>query len=517
LTDLNDEREDSLKKRYAYKLLTNLIGFGFSIITAGIIPRGLGPKLYGDYNFLTNFFTQTVSFFNSGTSFAFYTIISQRQREYGIIRFYWGFLLAVSLLVIIFISFSCSTKLNIYFWPDQEIGFIFLAAFFSLLIWQHQTVSSLIDAYALTTKGEIARIAQRALAVGLLLLMFFSKQFSLFNFFAYNYVILTFLIFVWWRILHNNFIPLFPKEHLKTQKRKEYIKEFYSYSSPLIVYAALGLVVGVLDRWLLQLYSGSIQQGFFGLSFRIGAICLMFTSAMTPLITREFAISFEKNDIPAMARLFRKYVPMLYSIAAYFGCFVVFAADKITFILGGEKYQQAGMTVAIMALYPIHGTYGQLCGSLFYSTGQTKTYRNVGIIFMLLGLPVVYFLIAPTDKLGLNAGATGLAIKMVTINFLWVNVLLYIMARFLGLPFWRYLGHQVLSMVCLLGCAGLATIFIDQGFGGHDQVILSFVLSGFLYTVLVSMVLFAKPMIFGLKRRDIRTILQFAVERIKRI
>src|SRR3990172_9100363 len=78
-------KEDSLKKRYLFKLGTNLIGMVIGIITQAIIPRGLGPKAFGDFSFLRDFFTQFVGFFDMGTSIGFYTKLSQRQKDIGII------------------------------------------------------------------------------------------------------------------------------------------------------------------------------------------------------------------------------------------------------------------------------------------------------------------------------------------------------------------------------------------------------------------------------------------------
>ena len=45
----------SLKKRYGFKLLGNLIGLPLNFAVQMLVPRALGPKYYGDYNFLTNF------------------------------------------------------------------------------------------------------------------------------------------------------------------------------------------------------------------------------------------------------------------------------------------------------------------------------------------------------------------------------------------------------------------------------------------------------------------------------
>jgi O-antigen/teichoic acid export membrane protein len=333
------------------------------------------------------------------------------------------------------------------------------------------------------------------------------NQLNLTHFFFYHYFILIFLAlaFIW--VMERSGHSLRRSWKLSLNKIKGYTKEFYSYSHPLFVYALVGLIVGILDRWMLQKFAGSVEQGFYGLSYQIGAVCFLFTSAMTPLITREFAIAFGEKDLREMARLFRRYSPMLYAIAAYFACFIAVQADKVTFIMGGEKFQHAALAVMIMAFYPIHQTYGQLSGSVFYATGQTALYRNIGVAFMLIGLPVTYLLIAPGHMLGLNAGATGLAIKMVVLQFIGVNVQLWFNTRLLKLRFWRYVGHQIVSVGCLLGVAAISMLVVDKGLGLQNKVVLSFFLSGVFYTLMTGVLGYAQPVLFGLQRRDIRNLL----------
>ena len=84
---------DSLGKRYFYKLLTNLVSLPVYFVTQAIIPRGLGPQAYGDFNFLTNFFSQVMGFLDMGTSIGFYTKLSQRPHETALVSFYFYFLL----------------------------------------------------------------------------------------------------------------------------------------------------------------------------------------------------------------------------------------------------------------------------------------------------------------------------------------------------------------------------------------------------------------------------------------
>jgi hypothetical protein len=161
------------------------------------------------------------------------------------------------------------------------------------------------------------------------------------------------------------------------------------------------------------------------------------------------------------------------------------------------------MPVIIMAFYPIAQTYANLSGSLFFATGQTSLYRNIGVIFMVGGLPLTYFLIAPASKLGLGIGATGLAIKVVALAFIVVNVQLYYNARLLGLRFWRYVGHQFLSVGCMLGSAVAVRLALEMSPLIRAHIIVGFLLAGLLYTIIVMGVTFFQPLLFGLQRQDL--------------
>lgn len=493
----------SLKKRYLAKLFANLIGLGISLVTQAIIPRGLGSRAYGDFSFLSNFFSKLMPFFSMSTSIGFYTKISQRQDEFALVSFYFQFTGLAFIVLIFFVQASWFTGAADIFWVDQKMGYVYMAAIFAMLTWLAQILTSIADACGLTVSTELAKIAQKFLGLALILALFFSKNFSLTNFFLYHYSILLFLVtlFIW--IITKNKQSFFKKWKLTHEQIYGYVKELYQYSHPLFVYSLVGMVIGILDRWVLQKFGGSVQQGFFGLSYQVGAICFLFTSAMTSLITREFSIVHAMNNRTEMAALFRRYIPLLYSIAAFFGCFASVQAAKITYIFGGQQFAGAAVPMMIMAFYPIHQTYGQLSGSVFYATGQTKLYRNIGLLFMFAGLPVLYFMLAPSEKMGLNAGAAGLALKFVLLQFVGVNVQLYFNAKYLNFKFSRYFFHQIICVVFLVGLALICKFFFDAFVGIQGNIFLSFFLSGLLYSVLVLTMMWIFPMVFGLKRNDL--------------
>jgi O-antigen/teichoic acid export membrane protein len=277
-----------------------------------------------------------------------------------------------------------------------------------------------------------------------------------------------------------------------------YTREFYSYCSPLFVLALGGLVLGIFDRWILQRYAGSVQQGFFAFSYQLGAACFIFTVSMTPLITRDFSISFAKKDMEGMARAFRRYIPLFYAISAFLCCFLSVQAGNIISIFGGKSYAQALLAIQIMAFYPIHQTYGQLSGAVFYATGQTRLYRNIGLLFGIIGIPLTIFLLNPT--FGINAGAAGLAVKMVVLQFIAVNIQLYFNARLLKLPFLKYIAHQVLSIGVLFSLSLLCAILINIA---TLNTLIRFLSEGILYALLVGIVVYFWPALFGMKSEDI--------------
>jgi O-antigen/teichoic acid export membrane protein len=508
---------DSLHRRYFYKLATGFVGLALSVVTQAIIPRGLGPRVYGDFAFLSNFFTRVVGFFDTGTSLGFYIKVSQRPRESGLVTFYGYFVGLVALLVAGLVLLSQTTGVWVHVWPSQNLGAIYLAAVWGLLTWMVRLATMMADAYGLTVQSSLASMAQKALGLALIALLFGLHWLRLTTFFFYHYAIMSFfLVAVAWLLRRGGHGVDWQKK-LSAAAVRGYLREFFDYSHPLFFYALVGLVTGVLDRWLLQVFGGSVQQGFFGLSYQIGALCFLFTGAMTPLLTREFAIAFEKQDLAQMAHLFRRYIPLFYGVAAYFACFLAVQADKVIYLMGGKNFQGAYLAVTIMLFYPIHQTYGQLSGSVFYATGQTALYRNIGIIIMVIGLPVTYFLIAPTDKMGLNAGASGLAIKMVALQFVAVNIQLYFNSKLLGLRFWTYVAHQIITVACLLGVALLVTLLVDKVLLIYTGTIVRFFLAGLLYTLVTIAVLYFQPIIFGLKKQDISLIRSLILERFSSI
>lgn len=488
--------EDSLKKRYSIKLVANIINALINAVLIAIVPKALGPIAYGQFVFLQDFYAKIIGFLDMGTSLAFFTKLSARHNRKELITFYFFYSLAVFFVITLAIIMIHYCGMNNTLLPEIPVEYIYLGLVYGFLIWFTQIFIKISDAYALTVSVELIKILHRTTSILFLLYCVYFTIFDLKTYFYYNYVVLTlFLIIISWYFIHKT---IFDKLVFSFNFNiKKTIKEFIDYCHPLMVSGMIGMFIGIFDLWLLQKIAGSEQMGFYGLSYSLAAMCFLFTSAMTPIITREFSKSYEKKDIVEIKKLFYRYIPMLYSLAAFFAVFISFQNENVILIFADEKFKEAHWVLVIMAFYPIHQTYGQLSGAVFHATGQTIRYRNIGILSSLIGLCFSLLFIFIFDL-----KAMGLAYKIVLTQLLGVTIQLYYNAKFLNLDLKYFLLHQIGTLFFFILIAFTATHIISI-----QTPIVSFLVSGLIYTVLVIIFGYIFPSVFAITHNEIKTTL----------
>jgi len=169
------------------------VGILFNLIIQAIVPRRLGPGAYGDFSFLTSFFSQFLGFLDMGTSTCFYVKLSQRPKDLHLVLFYFHFIGISSLLVLVGVGVLLTSTAYASVWPGQHAIYIYLAACLGILTWIVQVLGSMADAYGFTVNAEVVKISQRVFGLFLIFLLCVFDQINLDNFFYYNYLILCFL------------------------------------------------------------------------------------------------------------------------------------------------------------------------------------------------------------------------------------------------------------------------------------------------------------------------------------
>lgn len=510
--------EPTLAKRYAFKLLANMASVPVYLVMEAILPRALGPQTYGNYAFVTNLFQQFTGFLDMGTSTCFYNALSRRQQDGGLVSFYMRIMVAVLVVMLLASCLLLVPEVGQWLMPDVPLWMAPFGAVWAFLFWWSRVLRSMNDAIGATVKSELVRTVCSLASIVILVALFWGDWLDVHSLFIQQYILMGGTAAGFWLVMRG-FWDNGPSKacwRLPQGAGKAYGKEFFDYSHPLFVQALLSFLLLAAERWLLQWFDGSAQQGFFALSQKVSMACFLFVSAMTPLIMRELSIAWGNKDKEAMGRLLSRFAPMLYMIAAYFSCFTVVEGEVLVRIFGGEEFLAAIVPVQIMALYPVHQTYGQLAGSVFHATGRTTVMRNLTALECIYGFTTAWFFLAPPEYYGLGWGATGLAIKTVCVQFVTVNIYLWLASRMIPLNFWRNLAHQFWCVGILLtlayGCRTLTFLLTQDSLGD----LLRFLLSGMLYTLLVGALAFIFPPIMGMSRMEFREILFRVREAVRR-
>jgi O-antigen/teichoic acid export membrane protein len=455
--------ENSLNKDYRYKIATNFLRVPVSFAIQALFPRLLGPVAYGNFEFLSAFADKIINFLDNGASVGFFTKLSQNKDDRKLVRFFWMIILVIAIAYLVFVLSVFSFGISDAVWQGQRSEFIVWSVILGIFTLCSSVLLLMMDAYELTIHGERMRMIQLITSVFIFLCIFLCVgKISLRGFYLAQLFIILLLILGSGYVLKTSHYSIIPREKLSRGDSTHYARSFWAYSHPLIAYSLVAMIVGIGERWFLQKFGGATQQAYFGFSYKISAFVFLFTSAMMPLLMREFSKLFGKTNIEAIASLYAKNLKILFSLATFLAVLISFNSEFVTLILGGKNFNQAASVLSVMAFYPVHQTLGQINGTLFYSTHRTREYRNIGISLMPIGFTLCFFLIGPKKYFGMDLGAIGLAYYMLTTQLISVSVTLFFNCRYLKLSYWKIIFFQGLILSIFIGIGFLVKLVVAR-------------------------------------------------------
>lgn len=511
--DVASERLDAatrpierLAVRFGASVLSNVLRLGLGMLSGLLLARGLGAAHYGDYQFLLASVAGLAGFIDMGTSQAFYTFISRTHRRRRFLTVYAAWLAVQFVVIVAAVGVLAPARMISALWVGHDRALVlmaFVATFLMNEIWE--AVGQLGEARRRTIEVQAALALQAAAHVALIAAAVFSKRLSVTIVFAF--------IAIEYGVLIAVLGPRFLRANLQGDDDGEdtlrsVLSEFYRYCKPLFVYSLFGFMLIFADRWMLQRFGGSRQQGFFAVGQQISTVSLLATTAILQVFWKEIVAATASGDHARAAMLYRSTSRALYFVAAWMSCLVIPYAQEILRLAAGPEFTAAAVPFAVMLLYPLHQSMGRIGGSFLHATGDTALYSRVGIGAMMLSLPVAYVLLAPRTAVvpGLALGAIGLSIKAVLTNAISVNLLARAIARRFGTAYdWL---HQVVVLACLLGLAFLCRFAATTAFRpvlpGHTLV--ASVIGGMAYVVASLTVVIRYPIIIGLTPAQVATI-----------
>ncbi|HSP16245.1 MAG TPA: lipopolysaccharide biosynthesis protein [Thermoanaerobaculia bacterium] len=473
---------ERISVRFGATLLANVARSGLSFLTSVIIARSLGASQYGNLNFLLGSFAAFTFLLDMGSTPAFFTFISQRRRTPLFFALYIAWTVGIQfVLTMLVLRFLVPDSVLAAIWVNQPRRLVLLACAASFLMTQAWlTVTQMGEATRKTILVQAAGVLQGFVHLMLVVML---VRTGLLNIASILWLLIVefslFSILVGPRLLRGNIA----NDGASTPSWKEIVREFGVYCAPLIIYGWVNCLYAFGNRWLLQEFGGSVQQGFFSVGQQFSVIGLIAATSILNVFWKEIAEAREHGDGERVRVLYRRAWRGLYCFAGSVTCFLIPYSRDILSIALGQEFATGWLTLAIMLLLPIHQSIGQLLGAFFYATAETRRYTKIGLASMLVTMPATYVMLAPpTARIpGLGLGSIGLALTMVTVQMAVINIqsrwlarvhgwnheygfqfavivlflALGVFSRWSALQLFRIVGHPAVSMVAIALMGGV--------------------------------------------------------------
>jgi O-antigen/teichoic acid export membrane protein len=488
----------SIRARFGFSLFANLSKAVVTFGTGMLVARGLGPEQYGTMMFLLGTFAATRQLLDMGSSTAFFTLLSQRQRGRRFVFWYFAWLGMQFLVPLLFVGLLLPDAWLALIWKGEQRTLVllaFVAAYLQSVLWS--AVLQMGESQRLTRSVQGVALAITLVHFLLMAMAWWGDRLDI----RWIFMVMS----IEWAIAAAVIVKQlrFPAIPNEPDTLKSVTSEFWCYCMPLIPYAWLGFVYEFADRWLLQTYAGSVQQAYYAVAYQFGAIAAIATSSILNIFWKEIAEAYHQQNHERVVLLYRQVSRGLFFVAAAGAGFLAPWAEEILRITLGAAYVGGAATLMIMFFYPLHQSMGQIGGTMAYATGRVSVYVKLGMVFMASSMVVTYFVLASPDAIfpGLGLGSLGLAGKMVVMQLLSVNALAYYLARSLGIKFdWLF---QPASALACLSAGYLAYVIPNSLTEVASHLWLAIFVAGILYAAMLLAVVGFAPGLAGLTRSDI--------------
>ncbi len=446
----------AIKSRFLVSIVANAFRAGVTFLAGVIVARGLNPSGYGDLAFLLGSFVAIRALLDMGSSSAFYTFLSQRARGRQFYLFYFSWLALQFVTTLAFVALLIPGDLFERVWlghTREIVGLAFVAAFIQQQVWQ--MVGQIGESARKTIKVQLLNTVVAMSYLTLVWLLSFYGGMSV------EHVLWTTIsLYSVATVLSIRILKERNSDRIVDERSfRELLGDYWAYCKPLTGLAVVGFLYAFADKWMLQKFGGSVQQGYFQIASQFAQVSLLATVSILNIFWKEVAEASARGDHDRVAVLYKKINRGLVMLSTLIAGLLLPWSKQIVAILLGSSYVEAWPVLAIMFLYPIHQSMGQIGGTMFLAGGDTKKYVLLSTAIMLVTLPLSYFAMAPTSGIlvpGLGLGAVGMAGYMVLSGIMAVNIQAWVIARHNGWKFdWLY---QAFGIPLILGVGYFAKI-----------------------------------------------------------
>ena len=491
----------SVRVRFVFTLGANLLRALLSFVTGMLLARWMGPRDYGNMSFLLGTFLGIRQLLDLGTSTAFFTFLSQTPRSRRFVNGFFVWLAIQFILPALAIAFVLPGAWLATVWHGEHRGVVLLA--FAAAFMQNSAWPAVQQAAESQRKTLWVNSISVAIAIVHIIAVFVLWRIGALAL-PWIFLAISLEFLVAGIVAHQRFSYADDADDPDSASLGVMVRKYWVYCVPLIPYAFFGFAQEFADRWLLQNYGGGVQQAFYAVGAQFAAIALLATTSILRIFWKEVAEAHHRKDHQRAGELYRRVTRLLFLVGAICSGILLPWASEILRLVLGDAYGNGALTLAIMFLYPIHQSMGQIGGTMLYATERVSVVVYTGIGTVVLGLIVAYFVLAPSTATipGLGLASAGLAAKMVLVQLVGVNVTAFLIARIFKWPFdWIFQPASILGCLAI-GWASRALVLLVPI--ASVPVLIQMIVSGVIYMMGIAGFVYAFPTLAGLTRESLQ-------------
>jgi O-antigen/teichoic acid export membrane protein len=473
-----------------------------SLITAAIVPRTLGPTMFGTYSFLLSTSAAIRGFLDNGTQQAFFTFSSQARSSGSLTRVYALVLCGQFAIVLLLIGLAAVTGRTNWLWRGAQLDQIVLVTAVDWALFLALCLQQLGDSKGRTAYAQLAAAAVSVLTLVVVLILWLARALNFYTFAWLNLAGATLLCIVLvWRLLGRYRAQLWDG----ALEFHNYARRWWRFTRPLILLQFYFPVVAYLGLYLIQRWYGSAEMGFYALALQWSSFALVFTTSGVAIFWREIAHG-ALQDMRHTAVTYEKFGQLFFFLALALSCGLSAGSGMLVRVVAGARFSAAANVLAIMAFYPISQTINQLTVASMKATERTASYARWSLLLSIPELLLTYVLLAPVNLPipGMQLGAIGMAIKTALYGLVTSLVYDWVSCRFFNI---RYSAALARKATATIAVGATALILIYEGGSWLRRVGMSdataLCAASCAYAAAVGLLLFLWPDLAGITREQL--------------
>jgi len=405
-----NEHFSNVAKQTSINFIGRIANLGFSFITGILLARVLGPSLLGQYNLGNTVANFTANFTKIGFDQGLVRFIPRYKanNQEGKIKYLVVFSFLISAILSMLVGgvfYFYSDFLAIKLFNDVEMSGVLKITSFLIFVFTYYRLSSSI------LKG-VKRVDFLTITSYIVVPITFLLSLLVLRKPDVYAVISARMISYSLGIILVIFFILKKEKFMSGKIEKINIKEYLSFSSPLLFIGLLYFLISHIDILMIGYFLESSDVGVYSVAVRIAGMAVFLLSASNTIFGPTISELTEKDQFKTLERLLKSISKIIFAFSLNFLLFVIIYNQEILTVFG-EEYIVGGLVLIIL-------TFGQFInasvgptGTILIMSGKQKfeVFNSIAICLMNIILNIILI-----PRLGISGAAIATASSIVIIN-----------------------------------------------------------------------------------------------------